>query len=56
MHDIDLIMRHAKLFGHQLGERRFMTLSMAMRTGKYRYTSGRMNTDIRDFVKTSTRS
>jgi hypothetical protein len=49
--DVDVIEWDAELVGHQLGEGRLVTLTVAVGAGEHRYRAGRMDAHGRGFVQ-----
>ena len=51
MHDFDLIERHAKLIDHQLSERRFVTLAVAVRAREHRHAARGVHPDVGNLIQ-----
>ena len=56
VHDIDRIHRDAQARRHHLRKSRFVTLAMAMRTGKDGHAAGWMHADFTAFKQASARA
>ena len=56
MHHLDLVERHAELAHDKLGQRRFMTLAVAVGTGEHSHAAGGMDADFRHLIQPGARA